>query len=29
MTAYFGFEPSTKLKTDIETILANLANKVS
>ena len=29
MTAYFGFEPSTKLKTDIETILANLANKVA
>ena len=29
MTAYFGFEPSTKLKTDIETLLANLANKVA
>lgn len=27
MTAYFGFEPSEKLKTDIEKLLANLANK--
>ncbi len=28
MTAYFGFEPSAGLKNDIQTLLANLANKV-
>ncbi len=28
MTAYFGFEPTEKLKTDITTLLSNLANKV-